>query len=380
MNAPPRVLVADDQADVLEALRLLLKPEGFEVELAASPQAVLSAVAARPFDALLIDLNYTRDTTSGGEGLELLAELHALAPALPVVVMTAWASIGLAVEAMRRGAADFVPKPWDNAQLVATLRARVEARTSVEHAPSLSPLAGRDLWVARAVQERLLPRQAPRLSTLRCAARCEESELVGGDLYDFLDLGAGRVGIAVADVSGKGMPAAIVMAHLSAALRSLTPELQKDLAHLMRRVNALLLDATAAQHYVTLFLGVYDESRRTLRYVNCGHLPPILLRATGDVAWLAPTAPAVGLLEGFGAHEEAAILGAGDTLLVYSDGVTETLGREGEELGAERLLSALRQSADADAESLVAKLMDTRRAFATGAERDDVTVLVAQGC
>jgi sigma-B regulation protein RsbU (phosphoserine phosphatase) len=203
--------------------------------------------------------------------------------------------------------------------------------------------------------------------------------MVGGDLYDFLELLPGRLGVVVADVSGKGVPAAIVMAHASAALRSLAPQLQDDLAEVMSRINTLLLSATASQHYVTLFLGVYDEGRRSLRYVNCGHPPPILLRATGEVVWLAPTGPAVGLLPAFAAHEGVTALDAGDALLAYSDGVTETVGREGDELGAERLLAAFRQHAGADPDSLVTRLLDGRRAFAAGAERDDVTVLVAQG-
>src|SRR5438128_2305054 len=122
----PRLLVADDQPDVLEALKLLLKGEGFDVETAASPRAVLAAVEARDFDALLVDMNYTRDTTSGAEGLDLLSRVQALEGAPPVVVMTAWASIDGAVEAMRRGARDYVEKPWDNRRLLATLRTQVE--------------------------------------------------------------------------------------------------------------------------------------------------------------------------------------------------------------------------------------------------------------
>jgi DNA-binding NtrC family response regulator len=121
-----RVLVADDQSAVLEALRLLLKAEGYEVETATSPYAVLAAVEAREFDALLLDMNYARDTTSGAEGLELLARLQRLEGAPPVVVMTAWGSTDGAVEAMRRGARDYIEKPWDNRRLLATLRSQVE--------------------------------------------------------------------------------------------------------------------------------------------------------------------------------------------------------------------------------------------------------------
>ncbi len=124
--ASPRLLIADDQPDVLEALKLLLKGEGFEVETAASPRSVLAAVEARDFDALLVDMNYTRDTTSGAEGLDLLLRVQGLESPPPVVVMTAWGSIDGAVEAMRRGARDYVEKPWDNRRLLATMRTQVE--------------------------------------------------------------------------------------------------------------------------------------------------------------------------------------------------------------------------------------------------------------
>ena len=122
----PRVLIADDQADVIEALRLLLKAEGFQLETASSPAGVLAAVEAREFDVALIDLNYARDTTSGEEGLNLLSRIQSIDPTLPVVVMTAWGSVEVAVEAMRRGARDFVQKPWDNARLLAIIRTQIE--------------------------------------------------------------------------------------------------------------------------------------------------------------------------------------------------------------------------------------------------------------
>ena len=125
-SSAPRILIADDQRDVLEALKLLLKAEGYEVETATSPRGVLTALDARDFDALLIDMNYTRDTTSGAEGFDLLARLQTLDRAPPVVVMTAWGSVDGAVEAMRRGARDYIEKPWDNRRLLATLRTQVE--------------------------------------------------------------------------------------------------------------------------------------------------------------------------------------------------------------------------------------------------------------
>jgi DNA-binding NtrC family response regulator len=126
-----RVLIADDQPDVLEALRLLLKGEGFQIESAASPAQVLAAIEARDFDIVIMDLNYSRDTTSGQEGLDLLTKIQAVDSILPIVVMTAWGTVGLAVEAMRRGARDFIQKPWENERLVSIVRTQIDLRNAI---------------------------------------------------------------------------------------------------------------------------------------------------------------------------------------------------------------------------------------------------------
>jgi DNA-binding NtrC family response regulator len=130
-SSPPRVLIADDQPDVLEALRLLLKGEGYQTEVANSPASILKALEARDFDAVLMDLNYARDTTSGEEGLDLLFRIQALDMSLPIVVMTAWSSVELAVEAMRRGARDFIQKPWENTRLLTVLRTQIDLGRAV---------------------------------------------------------------------------------------------------------------------------------------------------------------------------------------------------------------------------------------------------------
>jgi len=149
-EAPPRILAADDQPDVLEALRLLLKAEGFAFEGTSSPAGVLVAAEARDFDVVLVDLNYARDTTSGREGLDLLTRLREIDPHLPIVVMTAWASVDVAVESMRRGARDFVQKPWDNARLVAILRTHSELARALRRGERLEEA------------NRLLPEEARR--------------------------------------------------------------------------------------------------------------------------------------------------------------------------------------------------------------------------
>src|SRR5271169_4508992 len=134
---PYRVLVADDQADIRDALRLLLKRENYETQSAASPAEALAAIESREFDAVIMDLNYARDTTSGQEGLDLLTRIQMLDSTLPVIVMTAWSSVEVAVEAMRRGARDFIPKPWDNHRLLTVLRTQIDLRQALRQASRL---------------------------------------------------------------------------------------------------------------------------------------------------------------------------------------------------------------------------------------------------
>src|SRR6202167_5758481 len=138
-NTPlaPSVLIADDQPHILDALELLLEPEGYRIEKATSPYMVLDALKCGSFDALLLDLNYTRDTTSGREGLDLLSQIRSHESQLPIIIMTAWANVELAVEAMRRGASDFIQKPWDNARLLTILRTQIDLSNAVRRAQRL---------------------------------------------------------------------------------------------------------------------------------------------------------------------------------------------------------------------------------------------------
>src|ERR1039457_821641 len=136
VDSAPRILIADDQADVLEALRLLLKGEHYQIESATSPKGIISALETRDFDVVLMDLNYTRDTTSGQEGLDLLSRIQTIDSILPVIVMTAWGTVGLAVEAMRRGARDFIQKPWENERLLSIVKTQIDLR-SEEHTSEL---------------------------------------------------------------------------------------------------------------------------------------------------------------------------------------------------------------------------------------------------
>jgi len=165
---PYRVLLADDQADIRDALRLLLKREGYETQGVASPSEALSAIESREFDAVLMDLNYTRDTTSGQEGLDLLTRIQMLDSTLPVIVMTAWSSIEVAVEAMRRGARDFVQKPWENTRLLAILRTQIDLRQALRQASRLEA----ENRILRAESRPTFLAKAPAMRKLRRWHRC----------------------------------------------------------------------------------------------------------------------------------------------------------------------------------------------------------------
>ena len=292
--------------------------------------------------------------------------------------MTAWGTIELAVEAMRRGAHDFVLKPWDNAALLRTLRSQQVAR-DVALRDEGGAFEARDLSIARRIQARLLPQAPPCLATLDYAGRCLQAGPVGGDGYDFPELGAGRVGLVLGDASGRGVSAALLMAQLQASLRSQKARAYEDLPGLLRSVNALFFSSTAPEHFATLFFGCYDDATRRLRYVNSGHLPPMLLRAGGACERLDPTAPALGLIEEWDGALREITLAPGDTLLVFSDGVTEAPGEAGMEFGEQRLQAALRAGARLPLGALLSSILDTLQAFTGAGHKDDVTLVAARG-
>jgi sigma-B regulation protein RsbU (phosphoserine phosphatase) len=307
------ILVCDDQPDVLIALQLLLKGAGYEARTTDSPRRLFDHLAARPYDLVLTDMNFSRDTTSGREGLEVVEQIRRGKAAPPVVVMTAWGDIDLAVQAMRRGAADFVTKPWDNGRLLATLE-RCLAESRGAHS---------EMEIARSVQQKLLPVSERQFGALTLRASFEPAREIGGDYYDFLEIDAARLGILLADVSGKGVPAALLMANLQALFRAQDAALLAQPARLLERINGLFHASTAPEHYATIFYGVYDRDAGELRFANAGHVPATLLRANGTSESHGSTGMVLGLFSTISIGESQVRLAAGDRLSIVSDGVTE---------------------------------------------------------
>ncbi len=369
-----RVLVADDRPDVLEALRLLLKSAGHKTEAVDSPTALLRAVENSNYDLILMDLNYARDTTSGAEGLDLLDRFHTMSLTTPVIVMTAWGSIDLAVEAMRRGACDFIQKPWDNERLLATVNKQVRIE-AVRRAAQRRRKD--DLDIAREIQQKLFPHDSREYKTITYAGRCVPAREVGGDYYDFLDLGPGSLGLLLADVSGKGTAAALLMANLQGSFRSHIESGASSLRALLRAVNRTFFESTPADQFATAFFARYDDRTRRLDYVNCGHLPPALVRCNGDVTRLEPSATVLGAFRAWDCEEQSVPMSAGDTLVIFSDGITESSIGDGEEFGDERVVALARAYRGARVRELADKLIDEARRFSSGEQSDDMTVVAA---
>jgi sigma-B regulation protein RsbU (phosphoserine phosphatase) len=367
----PRTLIADDQPDVLEALHLLLKREGYQIEAVNSPKAVLDRLHDREYDVLLMDLNYALDTTSGQEGLDLLARVQKLDSTLPVVVMTAWGSIRLAVEAMQRGAADFVEKPWDNSKLLSTLRTQIESRN--ERRSGAARESG-EIEAASATQRGLLPQAIPQFPGYEISAAWRPAGAVSGDYLDLLRLDANHLALSVADVIGKGVPAALLMSNVQAAVHALAGEMLPT-GELCRRINRIVAANVGSGKFITFFYGVLDSARR-FSYTNAGHCEPILVRQNGECVRMNHGGVVLGVLPDWEYREEHVDLEPGDRLVLFTDGITEIANATGEEFGEERLMELLRANRALDAEAIEKRVMAAIAEFSGGNFQDDATLIV----
>jgi len=235
-----------------------------------------------------------------------------------------------------------------------------------------------EMQIARQVQTRLLPQQAPSLKTLDCCGKCIQTRAVGGDYYDFLDFGSGRLGLVLADISGKGMSAALLMANLQANLRGQYALALEDVPRLLRSVNLLFYRNTETSHYATMFFAIYDDGTRRLRYVNCGHNPPILVRANGDLDRLSATATVLGLFEEWDCTVAECELSPGDVLVIYTDGISEAGPNEEEEFGEERLIVTVRKYQLQPAGEILDNILNDVQQASRGRQADDMTLIVAR--
>jgi sigma-B regulation protein RsbU (phosphoserine phosphatase) len=374
----PTILIAEDQEHVREALAMLLRGHGYAITLCSSPNDALSAAQQRPPDLALIDMNYQRDSTSGLEGLELIERLRQVDGAVPIIALTAWGNVDLAVSAMKHGASDFIEKPWRNDSLLEKVRALTRHVQQRRSSQRISDCERED---AQQLQARIVPRRHVIAEGIELLGESTPAGVVGGDYFGVWQPTSGSLHFCVADVSGKGTPGAMIAAMLYASLSTLSASHDSP-DFILGRLETILRNQLGEGHYVTIFYGVIDLASRILNFVSAGHCPPILRHADGAMQSLSSTRPVLGLMLDAEFHSERLRLSAGDRLLLYSDGVTEAGNEAGEEFGAERLASLLEHQSDRPLPEQFGNIMDSVRGHAQGNFGDDATLLlisVSQG-
>ena len=368
---PARVLVADDQADVLEALRWLLTGEGYEPQFVSSTDAVMEKLREGRFDLLLMDLNYTRDTTSGREGLELIPRVRTHDASMPIVVMTGWGSIDTAVEAMRRGAKSFVQKPWEDVTLLEILEREITESRSARRQDQRQQ---KELEDARLIQRGLLPTTVPQIGGVQLAVSWQPANGVGGDCFDTLPFVQG-LGISIADIAGKGLPAALLMSNLQAAVRAFAQEAAAP-SSICGSVNRLLCRNMAPGRFATFCYARVDATARRIVYANAGHNPPLLIRPDGTFERLTDGGTVLGVFPEIAYDQGEFTLGSGDRLLFYTDGITEARNPDGDEYGEEKLAEAAVSSRTQPVDAMKDTLMAAVNDFTGGKFDDDATLIV----
>ena len=367
-----RVLVADDQPHVVDALQLLLKNHGYKTQTASHPSRVLQALDEGKFDVVLMDLNYTRDTTAGGEGLELVSQIRSRDASLPLVVMTAWSSVDLAVEAMRRGASDFIQKPWQNDQLLQKLQAQVERVNAARQAQQRHAA---EVQEARDIQNKLLPKRLPEVADYEIAGMTQPVRFVGGDYYNVVRVSEDQTVLCIADVAGKGMPAALLMSSLQAALK---PLLWQKLPprELCSRLNRILCDITPVGKFISFFYSVLDSRENRLTYCNAGHNPPIVIRGGGEAAELNAAGAVLGQFPDWVYEQSEIRLERGDRLILFTDGLVEAADVDEEPFGEQRLVAAALEAPAQHAGELMHSIMQAASAHCGGHFQDDASMVV----
>ncbi len=364
-----RVILVDDEQPARDRIRQILDaiPDVTIVGEAADGEEAVRLIALSSPDLVLLDIQMP-----GRTGLEVAAALPVPRPR--IIFCTAFDEHAL--EAFRVHAIDYLLKPVSRVRLG-------EAVGRVRESLLEQMRWRREIDGARDVQAGMLPTAGPRPGGLDFACACRQVLGIGGDYYDLMQVGPGKLGIALGDVSGKGVAAALLMAGLHARLRSLAPLWGEKVQQLLAEVNRHMCSCGSSARHATLFYGLYDESRRSLTYANAGHNPPILIRggsAGGEkLERLTAGGTVLGMFPQAEYPWETISLAPGDVLVLFTDGVTEAVNGQDEEYGEERLARAVERYMQCPALELKDRILEEVADFTRGVElRDDMTLVIAR--
>ena len=380
---PVKILSVDDENDLelllTQYFRRKIRKGEYDFHFAHNGlEALMMLLKEKDFDIILSDINMPEM-----DGLTLLTKINEMQnPALKCIMVSAYGDMGNIRQAMNNGAFDFATKPIDLDDLSVTIEKAIEQiqyiKTMQKEHKELTSIKG-DLAVAREIQQAILPRIFPpfpeETASMDIAASMNAAKDVGGDFYDFFRIDSDSIGFTIADVSGKGVPAAIFMAVARTLLRA-TGIRAVSPAECMTYANALLSQEAVNNMFVTVFYGIYNIRTGEVTYANAGHNPPYLVRADGSVEMLPLSKDIVaGAFDDFQYSQESLQLEPGDTLLLYTDGVTEAINTEDKEYGEGRLEKQLAQCSNLSCQEIIDKVKEDVKAFAGEAEQsDDITL------
>ena len=326
-----KILVVDDEAGIRLQLTAILIEEGYSAEAADSGDEAIEILRNHHFDLVITDLRMP-----GIDGMELLRQVKEDYPNTIVVMITAQGSERIAVEAIKVGAYDYIPKPFLPEEMLAVIARAVEHLHLKKESERFQQHLEQELAEAQRIQQHLLPQQSPSIEGLDIGIFSLPAKQVGGDYHDFIELPSGELGIVVGDVSGKGMPAALLMASVQASLRAYA-ETSYVPQQVISQVNNLLYRYTESHKFVTLFYGVLEPQSGILTYSNAGHNYPLIFRDNNCVYELDSTGMPCGILEITSYGEAEIEMKKGDTALFYTDGITEAMNSDEMMFGEKRL-------------------------------------------
>lgn len=375
-----KILVVDDTPSNIQSLAATLKPAGYQVLVATNGQQALDVMAKVRPDLILLDIMMPIM-----DGFEACANIKANADwhDIPIIFLTAKTETADLVKGFELGAVDYVSKPFNAHELMARVHTHLTVdrlRTSVSEKNAALEKAQQqmsaELDLARAMQVAILPSRFPVAVGCDGAARMLPATTMGGDFYDFIELPGGRIGLVMADVSGKGVPAAFFMAVARTNLNALAATASGP-ADCLQRTNDVLLTQNPMDLFVTVFYAVFDPATGVLTYSNGGHNPPLLRRANGQVEMLTSAAGLVLGMFPASYDEDTVQLAPGDTLVLYTDGVTEAFNVDVQMYEEARLVERVRDDGGATAKGLVTAIFDSVIGFSGAApQSDDITVAV----
>ena len=371
-----KILIIDDEPDIRQQLAFVLEDEGYEAYTAGTGLEGLKYVESQKFDIVITDLKLP-----DLDGMEIVSRIKKIHPETIVVMITGHFSIENAVEAIRAGADDYIPKPLVGEEILMKLEKAVEVRRLKDENLLFHQRLEMELDIARKIQQTLLPQHPPDFPGLDICIFNQPAKQVGGDYHDLIVFPSGELGIAIGDVSGKGMPASLLMANVQASIRRCSEQKHSPKEIIMRINNALcpICQFIEEHRFVTLFYGVLDPASRELVYSNAGHNYPLVFKHDGTICELLSNGLPCGIMED-ASYEDACIkLEPDDVMIFYTDGITESMNSDEALFEEKNLIDVVSKNLNLDSNSLISCLCDEVTKFIGDAPQfDDITIMAVK--